>query len=411
MTKKNLIVLASLLMVTSISVGGGLLKSKKAEQVRAEENSPWTIADNSFEAGFFEQYNGGVKNGYQDDKPLHESKNALGGHLWGSYENGLQKNYNGKELYSGIVDAPLKWNFSGIRSTRDWENTGNLADGGLTYARLENNSSDANMYNFAEADFPDEYAISHLLYDGTTINRVGGMVSTTAIPNIQDISFYWRTSYTRRAYICYQITGETEWKVYRTITCDDNLHLVGNYTGTRGWDAHGFTTFNTSTWNEHELKGSTAKLAIVIGGKESGNLPISGICINTNNAAIRYLNTLSYKDGVCSTSQFDLNLGSSSYRHNQDLFQLVTEHADPTILENYIVVGGHTSEYYALGLYNHLVTSIPALGSVKTSSARFYNPLGNNKNSSAIMVVTILSVVSVSSIILLVVSKKKKRVL
>ena len=87
MTKKNLIVLASLLMVTSISVGGGLLKGKKVEQVKAID-SPYSITDSQYEVAFFEQYcidSTDIINtehySYTGDKPI--GVHAIGGYQYG----------------------------------------------------------------------------------------------------------------------------------------------------------------------------------------------------------------------------------------------------------------------------------------------------------------------------------------
>ena len=177
------------------------------------------------------------------------------------------------------------------------------------------------------------------------------------------------------------------------MNCDDDLRIAGNYSGTHGWDAKGYTTFNSESWTTKELYGANAKIALVIAGKESGNLPLSAILINANNAAVRYLNTLSYKDNICSANgtnmYFDLNKGQSDGVHNQDLFQLATERAEGSFLADYIVVGGKTTEYYALGLYNHLVTSIPALGSVKAASSNYFMNMNNNANVAIIVSVSV----------------------
>ena len=356
-----------------------------------------------------EQFNDGTAYGYSIDRPL--ETNSLGGHMYGSYDDAVQSN---KEYDLKIgVNTGLKWKFTRICAKSDTSTK-------ITYARLQCDSSTGTITNttaYPEATYPDEYALGQVMA-GKSLTRVGAMISKVAIKNIQDISIFWRTTYTERIYIMYQIEGETEWQQLHSMTdsdIDDSVPIPGNYTGSRGWDAHGYTTFNSSSWTDKPLYGANAKIAILTAGKAvSGNFPISAILINSNKAAVRYLNTLTYKDHVCSengtNNYMNLNKSVSDYVHNQALFQLATERADGNFLQEYICTGTKSSEYYILGLYNHLVTSIPALGSVKTSSARFYNPLGNNKDSTAIMVVTILSVVSVSSIILLVVSKKKKRI-
>ena len=418
MTKKNFIALTSLLMITSISVGGGLLKGKKVEQVKAID-SPYSITDSQYEVAFFEQYCTNSTNiidnehySYSGDKPI--GVHAIGGNQYGIAGNSSAnlKKTNFETNLMGGVNETLTWRFSGMNTK--WKSSPNRL-----YVQLENNSSNWNICNstsFPQSTSPDEYALGQLVI-ATGKAKGASLVSTSVIQNIQDMSFYWRSSYSTKVLLCYQLENETEWKVFHTMNMNDSEKIVGNYSGTRGWDTYGYTTFNSSSWSTKELCGANAKIAFVCteAPTESGNFPLSAILINANNAAVRYLNLLSYHDNVCSDNgvdkTFDLNKGQNDNVHNQDLFQLATERASGDFLAQYSVAGTKTNESTALGLYNHLVLSIPALGSVKTSSARFYNPLGNNKDSTAIMVVTILSVVSVSSIILLVVSKKKKRVL
>ena len=286
--------------------------------------------------------------------------------------------------------------------------------------RIENSSTSRNICSptyFSETEFPDEYALGQLMLTHSNIDRAGAMISASVIKNIQDISIYWRTTYTSKIYICYQLNGTGDWKELHSMSdsnIDDGVPIAGNYSGERGWDAHGYTTFNSSSWTTKELYGADAKLAFVIAGKVSGNLPLSAICINSNKAAVRYLNALSYRDHVCSengeNNYYNLYKGVSDNTHNQALFQLATEHADADFLAQYEVAGSKTSEVNALGLYNHLVTSIPSLGEVKASSARVNGGFGNSSDNSATIAIVVISAVSISTITLLLVLKKKKRV-
>ena len=255
---------------------------------------------------------------------------------------------------------------------------------------------DATLY--PQATHPDEYGIASLF--SSSYNHVAAMYMTTPINNIEDVIIYWRSSYTKRAYICYQIDGETTWQRYADIQRADNGDIKGNISGTRGWDTFGYQVSKSSSWATSSLKGATARIAIACTEKsssEEGNFPVSAILINPNKAAVRYLNTLTYKDNICSDNgenkYFDLNKGQSDNVHNQDLFQLATERADGSFLANYICTGTKTSEYYILDLYNHLVTSIPALGSVKTPSSNFFNTmnLGNGANVALIVSCSVMA--------------------
>ena len=175
MTKKNLIVLASLLMVTSISVGGGLLNSKKVEQVKAEETSASTIQDDEYEVAFMEQFNDGTAYGYSIDRPL--ETNSLGGHMYGSYDDAVQSN---KEYDLKIgVNTGLKWKFTRICAKSDTSTK-------ITYARLQCDSSTGTITNttaYPEATYPDEYALGQVMA-GKSLTRVGAMISKVAIKNI-----------------------------------------------------------------------------------------------------------------------------------------------------------------------------------------------------------------------------------
>ena len=76
---------------------------------------------------------------------------------------------------------------------------------------------------------------------------------------------------------------------------NDSEKIVGNYSGTRGWDQYGYTTFNSESWTTKELYGADARIAFVCteAPTESGSFPLSSILINANKAAVRYLNVLS----------------------------------------------------------------------------------------------------------------------
>ena len=237
------------------------------------------------------------------------------------------------------------------------------------------------------------------------------MISETAISNITDLSFFWRSSYAQKVYIVYQLSGETEWKILSGTGSPD-----GNYTGSHGWDTRGYSTFNSGSWKEKELYGATAKIGIACteAPSESGSLPISAVLVNVNKAAVKYLNLLTYNEHICSENgenkQFDLTKGQSDKVHNQDLFQLATEYAEGSFLGEYICTGTKTSEYYILGLYNHLVTSIPTLGSVKASSSRLIGGFINSVERNTYTVIAIIAVVSISSVILFAFIKKKKEI-
>lgn len=342
-----------------------VLSSNKIGFMTKATESPYAIADDEYEVATMEQFNNGTSTyGYSIDRPL--GNNSIAGHVFGSYEDGVKekKTYN---LQIG-VNENLKWKFSGLRAKSETSTR-------LTSFRLENNSTNLNIQNasaFPEADYPDEYGIGQLMSTHSSVTRSGAMITDRVIKDIRDISLFWRTSYTQKIYICYQLDGETEWKELHSMTdsdIDDGVPMAGNYTGTRGWDAYGYTTFNSSSWTTKELYGKDAKLAIVIGGTISGNLPLSAIMINANKSAVRYLNALSYQDKICSSNgenlYFDLRNTTEDYVHNQALFQLATEKATGEFLAEYNVAGAKTSETTALGLYNHLVGAIPGLGTAK----------------------------------------------
>lgn len=416
MNKKNIFGIGVLTLALAGSLT--LFSSRKVEEAKADEISSSTITDDEYEVAFLEQYmtsSSLSSYSYQDDKPL-GGNNALPGHLYG---NGVTKPTN----YVGNLN-------SGVNTSLNWDITFGRINGksgpNRAYFHLESredvNIKDATTY--PEATKPDEYQIGHLF--GSDYLHVSAMFTTTAIKNIQDISIFWRSSYTKRAYICYKLDGENSWKRYVDIArydADDGAgnkagDLKGNYAGTKGWDAHGYLTSLSSSWNGHELYGKTAKIAIACTEKttkngavtEEGNFPISAIIINQNKAAVRYLNTLTYMDDICSDNgenkYYDLNKGQSENVHNQDLFQLATERAEASFLANYLCTGSKTSAYYILDLYNHLVTKVPGLGSIKAASSRYVVSNTNKTNNVAIIVVS--SVVAISAVSILCFIKKRK---
>lgn len=359
MKKKFFIGAITLASVAILATGAAIASQRLFKSTNAV--GPYSFENTGYEVAFMEQFNDGTAYGYSIDKPL--EGNSLGGHMYGSYDDGVQAN---KEYDLKIgVNTDLKWKFSAIRAKSDTSSK-------LTYARLECNSSDKTITNtekYPEATYPDEYALGQIM-TGKSMTRVGAMISKVAIENIQDISIYWRTTYTERIYIMYQISGETEWKQLHSMTdsdIDDGVPIAGNYTGTRGWDAHGYTTFNSSSWHDKDLYGATAKIAILTAGKSvSGNIPISAIVINQERAAVRYLNALTYRDNICTDGNLiDLHKSTSDYSHNQALFQLATERVSGSALAEYDLAGTKTSDLNALSFYNHLVTAIPGLGQTK----------------------------------------------
>ena len=404
MNKKNLIGIGALTLALAGSLA--FLGSNKAEQVKAE--GPYSITNAEYDVAFLEQYCADDTNiistehySYTGDKPL--GINTIGGNQYGyaGPNNSYLKQTKFETNLMGGVNEDLVWRFSGMNTK--WKSGPNRL-----YIQLENNSSNWNICkaeSFPEATCPDEFAIGELI-KAQGFAKGACLITTTAIPNVHDLSFFWRSQYTQKVFIVYQIQGQ-EWKILSG-TGSPN----GNYTGTRGWDALGYTTFNSGTWTEKELYGATAKIGIAIteAPSESGNLPVSAVLVNADKAAVRYLNTLSYQEHVCSDNgvdkSFDLNKGQSENVHNQDLFQLATERATAESLANYEVAGSKTTATSALDLYNHLVTNVSGLGSVK-GAAQHYNLISNNKNT-LVPAVIITCVVSASAMTILILIKKRK---
>lgn len=395
MKSKFLLIPALLLGATALGGAAVALAHNNVAKGAKAEESAYAITDAMYEVAFLEQYddNGtavATENySYANDKPL--DVNSVGGFQYGIAGNSstnLKKTNFTTSLYGGVNET-LQWRFSGM-------NTKSKTNPNRLYVQLENNSSNWNICkpaSFPQETSPDEYALGQLV---TAAGKAKGasLVSTTAITNIQDFSFFWRSSYTTKVLICYQLDGETEWKVYTTLNMDESTEKIhGNYSGTRGWDTYGYTTFNsTETWANSELRGATARLAIVCteAPTESGNLPISAILVNANNAAVRYLNALTYREGICSSEAlYDLNKTVSDKRHNQDLFHLATERATGAFLANYTLQGSKTSDTNALSFYNHLVSSISGLGTTKVASSNFFMNMNNNANITIIVSISI----------------------
>ena len=389
MKSKFLLIPAVLLGVTALGGAAvGLAHNNFARSAKAEE-SCYAITDSMYDVAFFEQYND-VANcistedySYANDKPI--GSNSIGGHLYGTYGNNATnlKQTNYETTLMGGVNENLQWRFSGL-------NVKGKGDPNRLYIQLENNSSSWNICNatsFPQATSPDEYALGQLV-TAAGCTKGASMVSIGVIQNIKDMSFYWRSSYSKKVLICYQLENDSTWKVFHTMNMNDSEKIVGNYSGTRGWDKYGYTTFNSSSWTEKELYGANARIAFVCteAPTESGSFPLSAVVINANNAAVRYLNVLTYNDNICSDNgtdlTFNLNKGQNDKVHNQDLFQLATERADGSFLANYQLQGTKTNDRNALSFYNHLVGAVSGLGDAKSASSNFFKMmnLGNSAN-------------------------------
>ena len=404
--KKKLLFIPALVLGLVAGVGAAIAMAKPQKVQKAKAETPaHTIGDDSFEVAFLEQYMTSSdldSYSYTADKPL-GGNNSIAGHFYG---NGIVTPTDVTTNLNSGVNETLEWkiSFGRIRGK---------ASPNRAYFQLES-SADHNLKDataYPQSTSPDEYAIANLF--SNSYNHVSAMYTTTAIKNIQDVIIHWRSSYTKRAYLCFQVEGG-EWTRYADIQRDSGGNIIGNLTGTRGWDTYGYQASKSSSWATSPLKGATAKIAIACTEKtssEEGNFPVSAILINPNNAAVRYLNTLSYKDNICSSNgenmYFDLNNGQANNVHNQDLFQLATERADAEFLGEYVLGGSKTSEYYALGLYNHLVTKIPALGSVKVPSSQMMFVKSNRTNIIAIVCIS-TSAIAVAAGGLLIGLKKKK---
>ena len=377
--KKGLFIPAIGLAVLAMAGGviglshNNVMKVAKAEGI-------YSITDDEYECAFLEQYTTNNTNiietegyTYTGDKPI--GKHSVGGFQYGIAGNSaanLKKTNFETNLYG--VNETLTWRFSGM-------NTKFKTGPNRLYVQIENNSSNWNICK-AESfpnsgDTADFYAIGQLIKNAGYA-KGAALISSSAISNIRDISFFWRSSYAQKVYVVYQLDGSSEWKIL-----SGTGSANGNYTGTRGWDTYGYTTFSSGSWTEKELYGATARIGIACteAPSESGNLPVSAILVNANKAAARYLNLLTYNDNICSTGDgMDLNLTANNNRHNQDLFQLATERAQGSFLANYELAGSKTTDLNALSFYNHLVSSVSGLGSAKAASSRSILAIASNNN-------------------------------
>ena len=389
--KKSLIIPAIGLAVLAMAGGViGLSHNTVLTGAKADASSPWTITDDMYEVALLESYS-------HHDHPFDHSKYLLGDWLSG---NGAQHNFTTDLKMGAITETPNTWKFN---LTRGYQKTGTTRY--TTNIRASNSSSEYNICDatqYPEATAPDEYAIGQLLAaEGATFG--GAMISTTTYKNITDISFYWRyQENAKKIIICYQIEGQP-WK-----TLSGTGSVNGNYTGTRGWDTYGYTTFNSSSWKEKELYGANARIALAIGGTKAAEMQMGAVLINANQSAVRYLNALGYWAGICDgTSNISLDKNQEDSACNQDVFQLATERAEGSFLANYNVVGDKTTETNALSMYNYLVSSIPALGSVKAASSRSILAIASNNNVIIIAGVSIV-LICASGVALYFFLRKKK---
>ena len=343
------------------------------------EESPWSITDTSYEVAKLESES-------HHDHPFDSTKYLLGDWLYG---NGEQHNITVDLKMHGITETPMTWKFNLVKGYQKGGTTRYT-----TLLRASNSSGTYNICNateYPESTNPDEYAIGQLLA-GKEMTFGGAMISTQYFDTVEDLSFYWRYTEASRIYVCYQIEGQS-WKIL-----EGTSSVSGNYSGTRGWDTYGYTTFNSGSWKTKELYQAKAKIALVVAGTKACDVQLGGVVINASRSADRYLNALTYQQNICDDSAVtSLKKGTADSFSNQDVFQLATENADGNFLANYSVVGSKSTESNALHLYNYLVTEIPALGSVKVASS---NVLGimNMNNSANIAVIASVSVAAAAVI-------------
>ena len=380
----------ALAFVAAMPNGGVAAKRVSAEGASA-------ITDSEYEIAILESYNGGSEYGYTNDKPLAEN-NLLGGHMYGGVGGNRQEDFS-TNLMTGVNET-LTWRFTCGRCKNDTTK-------GFVVFGIETHGTTGNILD--ETKYPegtDEYAIAKLtIGSSTNLTECSAMIMNSYIDCLEDFSVFWRdNAYGTKWAICYQVEGGEWQRLSNTAS--------GNYTGTRGWDAHGYCTYISSSWTGKDAYRAKVKLAFAVTniGSDHGNFRPSAILINNNKAAVKYLNALSYREGVCSNSSFDLNKGQSDNVHNQDLFHLATERANASFLANYELGGTKTSETTALGLYNHLVSAIPGLGSVKSSSSiRFFNGIASFDNGNMIVVIAVVAAATLLSTGFILIAKKKKQ--
>ena len=391
--KKSHIILPMLASgMLAISAAAFAMTMPKAEAVKAA--SPWSIAESNYEVAFLEQYNGGSEYGYTSDKPLLET-NALGGHIYGDVGGTRKENFSTNLM--GGVNETMTWKFTCGRVKND------TSKGFVTF-RLETHGTTGNIMDTTKyPEGTDEYAIANLLKGSATDLTEGtAIISDGYFDELNDFSFFWRGQYATKIAVCYQIEGQ-EWV---------RISNASNVSGSRGWDTGGYSTFNSSSWTTKDAYKAKVKLALAcsnIGG-DHGNITLSAIRVNANNAAVRYLNALSYREGMCTAdTQYDLHLGKADNRHNQDLFQLATENAEGAFLEQYTLAGTKTQAANALDMYNNYVSKVEGLGEAKVSAANLYSPATNNGGLGVFIVIGASALVAACalSITTVVIIKKK----
>ena len=396
--------------VLALSVAAFAMMMPKAEAVKAE--SPWSIDDTSYEVAMLEHY-GTSADQSSVDRPL--GVKLLAKYLYDSGKSSYAQDTtlsfeSAQSVAEERVNPSLEWRFNAFKP---------YFKNGVMRLVMRAGTSSINMYNTTQYDaenHPEEYAIARLLEteDATYAKYGSAMISNSVLTDINDISLYWRTSSARRLFVCYQLNGTGDWKRLCTFNMQDSGYIEGNIKGTRGWDTYGFTTFRLDGWATHELNGASAKLAFVISNheyKDDGtDIHLSAININANKSAVRYLNSMSYREGHCTNgSLMDLHLTAANNSHSQDLYQLATENADGDFLANYDIFGNKTSETTALGLHNYLVSAISGLGEAKVSAANPYSPATNNGGLGVFIVVGASALVAACalSITTVVIIKKK----
>lgn len=387
MKKRNILTIGTLFATLAVSVGLSI-KPGNAMQAKADgEYGPYSIAESSYEVAMLESYLATADTS-STDLPLGEK--LLAQYLYDSgsesYSGTMTRSLDAHRVSDERLNPSLEWKIDCFKP---------FFNSGVMRFLLRAGTSSINMYDSTQfGEGTDEYALTSVLQaaDPTYTVRGGAMISNTVMTDIQDISIFWRYTDCRRFFVCYQLENTTEWKILTTFNMQDSGIIEGNYRGTRGWDAYGFTTFNLDNWNTHELKGANAKIAFVASHNTfEGNMQLSSLLINANKTAVRYLNYLSCRDKLCTTeggNYKDLHLTKNENSHVQDLFQLVTEKADPSFLASYTVKGTKTTEKTALGLYNHFVSTIPGLGNVKVPNASVMGGLfsGNSTNATIVLV-------------------------
>ena len=384
-------------LLSTAFLAGGLLINNKTSIRPASALGPYSIADTAYEAAIFEQYCGGSEYGYGNDKPL--GSNFLAGHLYGG--NGAASLSNYSTSLNGVNES-LTWTFTNVGAYNP-----NPYD--VCYLILKNtsyeNATNSEYENYNE-DLHNIILNFKGVSDPATSGYFGAMISDVAITDINDLSFYWRSdnAYSSSVAVFYQLYDEGE-HAFGTWT---RLMSSANTDGTRGWDAKCLSTFNLPGWQSHELHGSTAKIALALRGGSGADARLGGVLINYRNSAVRYLNALSYRTGMCDgEDDKSIALDASDNRHNKDFFELCTEHlsnSDAEFLVSYTVAGSHTSAPNALDLYNDFAKFLSKSPLSANQSVLFFD----NKNNSLVIAITVssLSIIALGTFL---VSKKTKK--